>query len=64
LFQLSIPPRRIDTCSNPAFESISAALAERFSVRQMVIIGFRLISASSLIFADSSAIGMLLAPAM
>jgi hypothetical protein len=64
LFQLSIPPRRTVTCSNPAFESISAALDERFSVRQMVIIGFRLIWVSSRILADSSAIGMFLAPAM
>jgi hypothetical protein len=56
--------RRTDTCSKPAFESISAALAERFSVRQMVISGSRLIWFSSRIFADSSAIGMLLAAAM
>jgi hypothetical protein len=64
LFHRSIPPRRTDTCSKPAFENISAALDERSSVRQMVVIGFRLISVSSRIVADSSAIGMLHAPAM
>src|SRR5439155_26620576 len=47
LFHRSIPPRRTVTCSNPSFESISAALAERFSLRQMVTIGLRLMSVSS-----------------
>ena len=64
LFQASIPPRRTDTCSNPAFESILAALAERFSVRQIATTGLRLRSISSGIFPDSSVTGMLIAPAI
>src|SRR5438132_284155 len=59
-----MPPRRTETCSKPAFESISTALDERFSLRQMVTIGLSLMSVSSGIFADSSAIGILVAPAI
>lgn len=62
-FQFSMPPRRTKTCSSPASESSAAALAERCSVRQIVING-DLICFSSLNLPGSSPIGMLRAPAM
>jgi hypothetical protein len=62
LFQFSIPPRRMDTSSNPASERIFAALAERFSTRQIVTIDL-FTFCISLSRKGSSAIGMLVAPA-
>ena len=64
LFQCSIPTRRTNTCSQPAAESISAALDERLSVRQMAIIGAARLPANSRSLSGSCVIGMLVAPQM